>query len=235
MHKLDHKLSKTKVIDQLPYLHALDIDLESNHIYLFGVDRGYDIAGGTESEPGVEFMMANRFIKNINMCMRVNPDKPIVIHMKTCGGIWEEGMAIYDAIKACPSLVTILNYTHARSMSSVILQAANKRVMMPNSHFMFHDGTLEVSGTVKGVESNVAFNKEASSTMLDIYAHALYNDGIYKHTDIVKIKKWLRTQMDKKEDVFLNAEAAVKYGFADEVFNNNWLKLTDYTQTQTQR
>ena len=42
-------------------------------------------------------------------------------------------MAIFDAIKICRSHVTILVYGQAESMSSIILQAADKRIMMPNS------------------------------------------------------------------------------------------------------
>ena len=140
-HKLDKKI-KAKSDDHVWHVHEYDVDLQSNHIYLMGMESyaaGHEEAIG---EPGVEYSMANRFIRNLNICMRANPDKPVVIHMKTCGGDWTEGMAIYDAIKSCPMPVTILNYTHARSMSSLILQAANKRVMMPHSYFMYHDGTL---------------------------------------------------------------------------------------------
>jgi ATP-dependent protease ClpP protease subunit len=45
-----------------------------------------------------------------------------------------------------------------------------------------------------------------------------------------KIKKWLRDQMDKKEDVYLSAQQAVDYGFADEIFGSSgvydWSSLT---------
>jgi ATP-dependent protease ClpP protease subunit len=34
-------------------------------------------------------------------------------------------------------------------MSSLIFLAADKRVMMPHSTFMFHDGTMAQEGTVK--------------------------------------------------------------------------------------
>lgn len=225
MYKLDHKL-KLKASDAVYNIHEFDLDLESNHIYLMGVDRGYDVTGF--DEPGVDFMISKRFIKNINLCMRANPGKPIIIHMKTCGGLWEEGMAIYDAIKACPSPVTILNYTHARSMSSIIFQAADKRVMMPHSHFMFHDGTYIVEGTVKMVRSAIEFDKQNEKTMLDIYAEQMHKKGEFKDFDLSIIKKWLRTEMDKKEDVFLNSSETVKKGLADEIFNYDWSSLTKY-------
>ena len=226
MYKLDHKL-KIKSEDLILHLHEYDLDLESNHIYLMGVDRGYDVTDGID-EPGIEYVISKRFIKNINLCMRTNPGKPIVIHMKTCGGLWEEGMAIYDAIKACPSPITILNYTHARSMSSIIFQAADKRVMMPHSHFMFHDGTYAIEGTVKQVKSSIDFDKQNERIMLDIYAEKMNEKGEMAGKGITKIKKWLREQMDKKEDVFLLAERTVELGLADEVFDYNWSDLVKY-------
>jgi ATP-dependent protease ClpP protease subunit len=226
MYKLDHKL-KIKSEDLILHLHEYDLDLESNHIYLMGVDRGYDITNGID-EPGIEYVISKRFIKNINLCMRTNPDKPIVIHMKTCGGLWEEGMAIYDAIKACPSKVTILNYTHARSMSSIIFQAADKRVMMPHSHFMFHDGSYSIEGTIKVVRSAIDFDKHNERVMLDIYADKMNEKGEMAGRGMVKIKKWLREQMDKKEDVYLQSDKTVELGLADEIFDYDWSSLTKY-------
>ncbi len=226
MYKLDHKL-KIKSEDLILHLHEYDLDLESNHIYLMGVDRGYDVVNGID-EPGIEYVISKRFIKNINLCMRTNPGKPIVIHMKTCGGLWEEGMAIYDAIKACPSKVTILNYTHARSMSSIIFQAADKRVMMPHSHFMFHDGSYSIEGTIKVVRSAIDFDKHNEQVMLDIYADKMNEKGEMAGKGMVKIKKWLREQMDKKEDVYLQSDKTVELGLADEIFDYDWSSLTKY-------
>lgn len=230
-HKLDHTL-KVKTEDLVDQVHEKDVDLQSNHIYLLGREEYHNEEG---VEPGVEYMMANRFIKNLNLCMRVNPDTPIVIHMKTCGGIWEEGMAIYDAIKSCPFPVTILSYTHARSMSSLIFQAANKRVMMPHSTFMFHDGTFGMEGTVKQVHSAVEFGKIADRQMMKIYIDTMKGSGKFSKRSRKFIEAWLREQMDKKEDVYLTAEQAVEYGFADKIFDYNWSKLTSYTDEELAR
>ena len=201
--------------------HHLDIDLDNLEIYLIGreeyVDEEYN-------EPGVEYMMANRFIKNINLCHANSRDKnkykPILIHMKTNGGDWREGMAIYDAIKSIPNKVTIVVYTHARSMSSIILQAADRRIMMPHSSFMFHRGTWGYSGTVQEVESNWEFDKKDDNTMLDIYASRMKEKGMLKGKSKTKIKEWLNDRMMRKTDVFLNADLAVRYGLADEIFTS---------------
>jgi ATP-dependent protease ClpP protease subunit len=230
---IDHKIN-LKVDDLTFQLHNYDLDLKSNHIYLFGVDRGYDSVG-SDQEPGIEHVIASRFIRNFNLCMRVNPEKPILIHMKSNGGYWEEGMSIYDTIRSSPWPVTILNYTHARSMTSIIFQAANKRVMMPHSHFMFHDGTYSVEGTVKQVRSVVQFDKRCDAEMIDIYIKSMKRQGEFKNKTEQQIKTWLRGQMDKKEDVYLTSPETVKYGLADEIFDYNWKNLTEYTDEQMER
>jgi ATP-dependent protease ClpP protease subunit len=232
-YKLDHKLN-LKVEDLPNNLHQFDVDLKSNHIYLFSVDRGYEVHPEDE-EPGIDWVIANRFIKNFNLCMRVNPNKPILVHMKTRGGAWEEGMAIYDTIRSCPWPVTILNYTHARSMSSIIFQAANKRVMMPNSQFMFHQGTEVAYGTVKQVHSYIDFYKKTNDLMLDIYTRRMKESAEFKEKTDKQIKHWLTTQMDKKEDVFLTATETVNYGLADYIFDYNWKDLTIYSKDQMER
>lgn len=235
-YKLDHKL-KIKQDDPLHYLLECDLDLKSNHIYLFGIES-YSYGGGPDAgiEPGVEYVMANRFIRNLNLCMRVNPKKPLVIHMKTNGGDWQEGIAIYDSIRAFPWPVTILNYTHARSMSSLIFQGGNKRVMMPNSYFMFHDGTFGMEGTVKQVRSAIKFERKvADRTMLDIYAKAMQEGGKLKNKSLQYIRKWLRSRMDKEEDVYLTAKETCDLGLADEIFDADWSRLTDYTPAQLER
>lgn len=219
------------------HVHNYDYNPFTNEIFLFGRDE-YILAGGEEGEPGVEWAMANRFIKNLSMAMRQN-DKPILIHMKTCGGFWEEGMAIHNAIKACPNPVTILSYTHARSMSSLIFQAANKRVMMPDSYFMFHDGTVVISGTIKIARSNMEQTEKAGIRMSNIYTDAMRSNGSMKKSSRNKIKEYLQSKMDAKEDVFLSPDETLKLGLTDEIFGStgsyDWPSLLDYTEEQLSR
>jgi len=221
------KTIRSKKDDRLTIIHQLGLDYDANHIYLEGREEYIDEG----NEPGVEFAMANRFIKNLDILMRKSAE-PILISMKTCGGHWKEGMAIYDAIRACPNKVTILVYTHARSMSSIILQAADKRVMMPNAEFMFHGGTQSFEGTYKQFKTEAKLADEYIRTMLDIYIDSMKRKGRFQHKSRKFIKKWMEEQMNLKEDVFFSAQGAVLYGFADEVFGASgvydWDSLLKY-------
>lgn len=240
-HIIDFMATK-KDNDRIDQIHEFNIDTECNHIFLFG-EESYIVGAGdldyTGAEPGVEYSMANRFIKNLNLLMRKNQE-PILIHMKTCGGIWEEGMAIYDAIKACPNAVTILNYTHARSMSSLIFQAANKRVMMPHSYFLIHDGTNAYGGnTEKAFQSYADHTKTLGPIMLNIYIDQMIQKGKFKDKSREEIYAYLRDKMDKKEDVYWTAKQAVALGLADEIFGENgkydWSKLMKYSKEELSR
>lgn len=218
-------------------MHIYGVNLKDFSIYLAGTEKQYQGDDTEFDEPGVEYQMASRFIKNLHILAGRNSKRPILIHMKTCGGNWEEGMAIYDALTACPNPITILSYTHARSMSSVILQAADKRVLMPHSYFLFHEGTLGLTGTSKGVLSSVEWTKRViNPAMLDIYARALKRKGKFTRWSPSRIKSMLRDKMDRKEDVYLTAEEAVEWGFADEVFgglgNFDWRSLRKYSETK---
>jgi len=194
-------------------VHEFDIDVEKRDIFLFGREESY----ADENEPGVDYRMANRFIKNLRILQSISAD-PILIHMKTCGGFWEEGMAIYQAIKACPNYVVILNYTHARSMSSIILQAADYRAMLPYSMFMYHDGTIDMGGTVKQFWTEAEQVRASQKLMMDIYIESCEDAPAFAGKTRAQIRKHLRYQMDKKEEVYLTAEETVEHGFADTVF-----------------
>jgi ATP-dependent protease ClpP protease subunit len=209
--------------EALDCLHDYCIDPTKRELYLTSES---DLAVQTydEMEPGVQYSQVSRLIKNLRFLTTRN-HKPILIHMKTCGGDLVEGFAAYDAILACPCHITILSYTHARSMSSIILQAADRRVLMPNSYFMFHRGTAEYSGDAKTVYSNVEFFRKWEDRMIYTYAAAMKPRGRYSRWGWERIRKMLRDRMDEKADVFLTAKEAVAWGLADAVFDGKWAGL----------
>jgi ATP-dependent protease ClpP protease subunit len=111
-------------------------------------------------------------------------------------------------------------------MTSIIFQAADKRIMMPHSYFLYHGGTETHSGTLKQVDSSIMQAKKDREAMLDIYVDTLKNRGQkYARWRPENIRKMLQEQMDKHEDVYLTAEQAVAAGFADGIFGGNWDNL----------
>lgn len=204
-------------------IHNYQIDVPGRQIFLMGEPgAGVDDDEGSDGEPGIEYRMASRFIRNMHIMLQ-RGKKPITIHMKTCGGDWREGLAIYDTIRLSPCKVSLLSYTHARSMSSIIIQAAHRRVMMPNSVFMFHDGTMAYSGTTKQFLNEADELAKSAGVMAGIYAERMRAAPYWNKKSDSFIKAWLREQMDAREDVYLNPDEAIKYGLADAVLGRKGL------------
>lgn len=236
-------------LERVETFHEYNFDVDAGHIGLFGEESfAFNEIIPIMTEPGVEYTMANRFIRNILMMADLHhrddekqgepreKKKPIIIHMKTCGGCWMEGMAIYHAIRAatkkCP--VTILNHTGARSMSSIIFQAATKRVMMPDSYFMIHHGSMGMDEQEEDTfNSNVDFwrqDYDARKRMMDIYVNATKSKGCMSSLSEKEIEEKLLKRMMEKRDVNFTEWNTVDHGFADLVWDDyDENRLVEYT------
>jgi ATP-dependent protease ClpP protease subunit len=136
--------------------------------------------------------------------------------MQSIGGEWADGMAIYDSIILCKSYVTIISYGQAESMSSIILQAADNRLLTPNSYFMAHYGSTSLSCDYLNAINWMDFEKRLSNKMLEIYAKRCLDGEFFEGKDENQVKKYLSTKL-KSGDWFLEPAEAVYYGFADGV------------------
>jgi len=211
--------------DQICNIHENGVDVENRHIWLAG-ETNYLEPG---DEPGVEYQMSTRLIKNLHI-LTTESHEPILIHMKTCGGFVEEGLAIYDALEQCPCEIRILSYTHARSMSSYILQAADWRALMPRSHFLFHRGTFGMEDRVTAVEKAIDWGKSQEPVLMDIYVNRMKQEGIFKSWKKSRIIKMMEKCMRDDMDVYLTAKEAVDWGLADEVLDKDWSRLLPHKQ-----
>ena len=203
-------------IDTISDVNTYGIDVKNREIFL------HSYIGGKEEEPGVDYRMTAMFYKNLRLLDGVNQE-PIIIHMHSVGGSWYDGMAIYDAITVAQSYVTIIVYGQAESMSSIILQAADERVMMPHAYFMCHFGSTGYEGNHLDVQRAMAFEKKECEAMLDIYAERMitgqYMKDSYTSLTTEKVKNFLKRKL-KDGDWYLNAEESVYYGFADNVLES---------------
>ena len=209
--------------DNIEIIHGQSIDIKNREIYLHGQHGSFD------EDPGVEYGMATTFTKNIRYLDHLN-DKPILVHMHSVGGNWSDGMAIYDAISLCESHVAILVYGQAESMSSIILQAADLRIMMPNAYFMSHYGSSGWSQDYLSAQNEAKFEQKIAETMFTIYAEQcvggkFFSDH-YKTPTTDKVKGFLRRKL-KSGDWYLDAQETVSYGFADGVLGDTKYRKID--------
>jgi ATP-dependent protease ClpP protease subunit len=176
------------------------------------------------TEPGIEYRMATQFQKNLHI-LRIKSETDLaIVHLQTCGGDYTEGMAMFDTAKSMPFPIVMISYTHARSMSSILLQAADYRLLMPNSYFLMHYGSLTLDGEAKTVQSNAEFDKQCTEKMLDIYVEKALTGRKFarnkKQWTETTVRAHIKQCIDRKGNFFLTAPEAINWGFADAILEN---------------
>ena len=138
--------------DDIDKLHDYDVYIPTRTIYVGSIHVS------DEGESGTDAHMAERLLKNIHILEALNKD-PITIIFNNIGGDVNHGLAIYDGIKNSECHITIKVFGHAMSMGSIILQAADERLMSPNASQMIHYGKIK--------EKNPKFTLGQLRKMLD--------------------------------------------------------------------
>ena len=202
--------------DQVLYdSHNHGVNLNLRDIYLHSYYHKDDF-----EEPGVDYRQATTFIKNLHI-LDQTPHKPVLVHMQTIGGDWDNGMAIYNAIQFTTSYVTILAYSQASSMSGIIFQAPEFRCMMPDCHFLMHYGESGGSGHPFGVKTAADFQVKACHRMLEIFAGRAYDTGPFfkkkKSSTATTAYNFFDKKLKEKVDWYLSAEEALFYGLTDAI------------------
>jgi len=174
-----------------------------------------------EEDPGIDYRASTKFLTNLRILESEN-HKPIIIHQHSTGGEWHAGMAIYDAIKWSPCNFIFICHGICASMGSLIAQAPlgkGVRVSMPNCDWLIHDGSCCVEGTYKQAFSMYEFEKKILERSYEIYAEACEKSGEYfRGSKNISAKKFIKRQLNSKEDWWITSNDAVYYGFADGVF-----------------
>jgi ATP-dependent protease ClpP protease subunit len=199
----------------IDYLHNYNMDPQSREIYMHS-------SLYNDEEGGVDFKSAVSLHKNLRYLNKISYD-PIVIHMHIPGGEWSDCMSMYDSIRLSPSPIAIIVYSRAESSGSIILQAADLRIMLPNAYTLIHYGSTFVDGDHKVAVSNLQWSQAEASKMVDIFTDKMM------YSPLVKTKKWKRqnakkhilTQLDNKADWILSAEQTIEYGFADGIMGSD--------------
>lgn len=196
-------MGKRIVKEEIDRFHDYSLYVTTRTIFIGSEE--YSLEHG---ESGTDGLMAERAIKNLAILEHMSSD-PITIIMNNIGGDEYHGFAIYDAIKACKSQVTIKVFGHAMSMGSIILQAADIRVMAPTSRQMLHYGTWGVHDHAKTAQQ---WAKEGNK--IDQWTEQMYLERIREKQPTFHLKN-LKKMLD--HDTFLTAEESVKLGLADKI------------------
>ena len=158
-------------------------------------------------EAEVDEACAGLFLKA--MAVLGTSDKAISVIMNNIGGDEYHGLAIYDAIATSKSHVTVTVFGHAMSMGSWILQAADDRVVAPNSTLMIHYGTWANDDVVQNVRASHKEMERLNKLMEDTYLERMRQ--VNPRVSLAALRKMLVA------DTYLTAQRAVEIGLADRV------------------
>lgn len=137
-----------------------------------------------------------------------NQDEDITIYINSEGGYIDSLYAIYDTFLNIKSPIRTIALGKAYSAAAVILAAGTKgkRYVSPNTEVMIHHVQVsEVEGSAHEVAKQIERYNSENKNLLKILS---------KHTG----KTYSKINKDCKEDFYLSAKDAVKYGIADYVY-----------------
>jgi ATP-dependent protease ClpP protease subunit len=203
-------------------IHNYGIDVDNREIYLHSYFDG-------ENEDGVDYRSAITFEKNLRHLNTLSLD-PILVHMHLPGGDWQDCLGIYDNMENSKSPVCVVAYAKVESSSTVLLQAADLRILSHNTNFLIHYGSISVDNEHKAALSTVQWSERESEKMIDIFTERCMSSKICKEKNWKKmmVKKHIVTQLATKRDWILTAEEAVDYGFADGILGSKKFPNIDY-------
>lgn len=163
----------------------------------------------SEGESGVDERMAERLMKNLHVLAAKNSD-PITVYLSTFGGDVYSSFAMYDAIRLCPTHVTVRVYGKAMSAGTFILQAADHRVATASSRLMIHHGTLYIGeSTHTGLEDELRESKALNAVYESVYLERM------RASNPSVTEKRLKQLLSR--DTYLSAHEALTLGLIDEV------------------
>ena len=137
-----------------------------------------------------------------------DPEKEVSLYINSPGGSVTAGLAIVDTMRhvRCPVATTAVGL--AASMGAVLLAAGEKgrRRLLPNAEVMIHQPLGGAEGQTTDVLIRARRMERMKEKLLDLMADFTGQDRA-------------RLAEDMERDYFLDAQAAVNYGLADQVLD----------------
>lgn len=163
----------------------------------------------------VEDNMANSIIAQLLFLDAQDSTKDIYLYVNTPGGSVSAGLAIVDTMNFIKSDVQTIVMGVAASMGTIIASSGTKgkRFMLPNAEYLIHQ---PMGGTGAGTQQ----------TDMAIAAERL----LHTRNRLEKIlaensgKTVKQIHKDAERDYWMDAKETLKYGFIDEIMENNNLK-----------
>jgi ATP-dependent Clp protease protease subunit len=145
-----------------------------------------------------------------------DPEKDIDLYINSPGGSAYAGMAIYDTVQYVKPAVRTISVGMCMSAAAMILcgGAAGKRMALPNSKIMIHQGSAGFRGTPTDIEIHAHEVLSMRQRMAEIIA-------AHSKRPLEAVLK------DIDRDHFMTPDDAVEYGLIDRVVSPRALRDGD--------
>ena len=178
-------------------------------------ERAYDIYSRLLKERiiflggPIDDSVANVVVAQLLHLANEDPDKDIQLYINSPGGSVYDGLAIYDTMQYIKPDVQTIGIGLQASMGAFLLSAGakGKRFVLPNARVMIHQPSSGTQGKVTDQEISLREALEIKERLATIMSE---NTG----------QKLDKIKADMERDFWMSAEAAVKYGLADEVIDS---------------
>lgn len=153
----------------------------------------------------VDENMASFIIRALIKLSELSND-PIELHFTSPGGEVYHGLAIYDAIRACPCDVHIIASGYAMSCGFIIFLAGDRRSALPNTRFMMHSVRFASDeSNVKSQEISVSEAKQINELFLDIMTERTKRPKTWWRRMVVSHDKYFNVTEAKEIGLLTNA------------------------------
>jgi len=154
----------------------------------------------------VDDQIANVIVSQMLYLEAQDPDKDISLYINSPGGLAYAGMAIYDVIQHIRPEVSTICVGMGMSAAAMILcgGAAGKRLALPNSRIMIHQGSAGTRGAPTDMEIQLREVLATTRRMAEIIAH-------HSGRPVDQVER------DIDRDYFMTAEEAKAYGLIDDI------------------
>lgn len=188
---------KRKLIKKTKATEEQDVEIEGFDYIASGVDLE---SRRIEYRGEVNELMSSIITRALLKLSEKSSD-PIEFYFSSSGGDVYEGLAVYDAIMACPCDVHIIASGKIMSAGFIIFLAGDVRIAAPHTTFMMHSVSYDPgNGIVKSHEVQVNEGKRINNVFLDIMAARTNRNK----------KFWYRTILN--QDKYLNLQDATEVG-----------------------
>jgi ATP-dependent Clp protease protease subunit len=175
-------------------------------------DRAYDIYSLLLRErivflgTAVDDQVANLIVAQLLYLENQDAEKPIHLYINSPGGQAYAGMAIYDAMQAVQPEVSTICVGMGMSAAAMILAggAAGKRLALPSSKIMIHQGSAGSQGQPTDMEIQLREVLSLTRRMAEIIS---FHSG----------KPVPEVERDIDRDYYMTAAEAKAYGIIDDV------------------